>query len=98
MKILIIENGQEPREADIENTLQAMHTVVGGYIETVRLNHNTILVCNEEGKLIGLTPNRRIGKDIICGTFFIAGSDAEDFRDLTFKQIQQYTAFFRISA
>ena len=35
------------------------------------------LICNEDGKLLGLEPNRRIGQDVIVGTFFLANSDLE---------------------
>ena len=31
--------------------------------------------CNEEGKLIDLPGNRRVGDDIIAGTFYVCGSD-----------------------
>ena len=41
--------------------------------------------CNEEGKLIGMEGNRRIGdgSSIIAGPFFICGTTEEDFRGLT---------------
>jgi hypothetical protein len=35
MKILIVESGKHPREADIPHTLEEMQRVVGGYIEAV---------------------------------------------------------------
>ena len=36
MKVLIVEPGKYPREADIEHTLEAEQAVVGGTIETMR--------------------------------------------------------------
>ena len=35
MKVLIVEPGKYPREADIEHTLEAEQAVVGGTIEVV---------------------------------------------------------------
>ncbi len=35
MKVLIVEPGKYPREADIEHTLEAEQAVVGGTIEAV---------------------------------------------------------------
>ena len=53
------------------------------------------LVCNEEGKLMGLAGNRRVGRDIISGTFFLAGdTDYGEFCSLTQKQLNQFSQRF----
>ena len=84
MKILVVEPNEEPKRADIPHMLGAMQQVVGGYIEAVYpFDDPVVLVCDEEGKLNGKTPNLYIpGKDIIVGTFFICGDGEEDFTDL----------------
>jgi hypothetical protein len=46
-----------------------------GLIEFVYLEDNVSILCNEEGKLIGLTPNRRLGDDILCGVFYVVVED-----------------------
>ena len=38
-------------------TLEEMHGFVGGYIEVLQFEDGTIMVFNEEGKLIGLPYN-----------------------------------------
>ena len=55
-----------------------------------------VIVCNEEGKIYGLPPNRDIGHDIIVGNFFLVGDDAEigEDRSLTEEQIAKYTKYF----
>lgn len=57
IKIILKKVGEEPRIAYIPNTLEAMQELVGGYIETVTLASDFIVVCNEEGRLIGLPNN-----------------------------------------
>lgn len=105
MKVLLVEPGQKPRSVEIENSLEAKQTAVGGLIEVVSPpNHpdDAVLICNEEGKLIGLKPNRKIcldngtPYDIICGTFFIcrAPADSEGFEELTEEQIALYTKMY----
>ena len=48
MKVLIVEPGKHPREADIEHTLEAEQTVVGGTIEAVYpWQDSACIVCNE---------------------------------------------------
>ena len=97
MKILIVEPGQKPRRADIPHTLQEMQQTVGGYIEIIHPFEDTVaLVCDEEGKLKGYELNRDIvGKDIIAGTFFLAGIDEEDLTDLSDELAEKYEALFR---
>ena len=58
------------------------------------------VVCNEEGKNLGLPFNRPLldehglPYDIICGTFFVAGLGAEDFASLTDEQIDYWLRRF----
>lgn len=70
--VLKVEPGKSPETVTMPNTLDAMQKMVGGYIEVLPLS-DVCLVCNEDGKLMGLEGNRRLGNDIIVGTFFLAG-------------------------
>ncbi len=48
MKVLIVEPGKYPREADIGHTLEAEQAVVGGTIEAVYpWRDSACIVCNE---------------------------------------------------
>lgn len=38
-------------------SLDEMKAIVGGYIEILPIGENLLMVCNEEGKLIGLPTN-----------------------------------------
>lgn len=97
IRILVVEPGKAPYAATIENTLEGMQSVVGGYIEYVPLTDDwtASLYCNDEGKINGLPPNRRLGNDIIAGTFFICGSDDGEYDcSLTDEQIAHYKGRF----
>lgn len=95
IRVLVVEPMKEPKVEYIENTLDGMQRVVGGLIEEIDLNDNTVLVCNEEGKLMNLQANRRVGRDVIAGTFFIAGDDgSEDLVSLTDEQVNEYKERF----
>lgn len=86
----------------IENTLAAKQEFIGGYIETIFPfeDPNVVLICNEEGKIAGLTLNRLVEmngvRDIIAGSFLIAGVDDEEgeFISLTPEQQQEYQWIF----
>lgn len=97
MRILIVEPQKQPYVKDIENDFRAMQAVVGGPIEYSYLTDDAHIYCNEEGKLLGLTGNRRIDNgDVIAGTFFICGNNGygEDI-SLTDEQVAQYTERFK---
>jgi len=65
-------------------------------IENVTLEHNINLICNEEGKLRNLQPNRIINNDCIVGTFFIAKQKGEKLVSLNEKEIAKYKDMFKI--
>ena len=82
LRILIVEPKKPPREAIIANTLDAMQSVVDGLIQAVYpFSDPVALICNDEGKFLGLPPNRVLRDesgnvyDIICGTFFTVRRD-----------------------
>lgn len=60
IKVIMVEPMKEPCPAEVENTLEGLQKAVGGYIETVYLEDYIVLVCNEEGKLLGLPGNRSL--------------------------------------
>ncbi len=88
MRAIIKEVGKTPCVEDIENTLEALKTLVGGYIEVVRMEDNILLICNEEGKLKQLPPNFAMGHDVIVGTaVFVSFDGGEDFAGLNDEQM-----------
>ena len=60
MKIILVKPFTQPYTTEIKGDLESMQAIVGGYIEAVYPfdDQEIALVCNEEGKLEGLTPNR----------------------------------------
>lgn len=88
MRILKVEPGKVPYEKEIENNLQSVQAEVKGKFQPVYLENDIVLCCNEEGKFYGMAPNRRLGRDIICGPFFLVGDDRQsDFISLTDEQV-----------
>lgn len=79
--------GRFPEVIDVENTLEALQEQVGGYIEIVTFAEDACVICNEEGRLLGLEPCCRfLGVDFV-GTILMAGVDGDTFTDLADKQI-----------
>ena len=90
ISVILIEPGKYPKLIEIEDTLEAMQETVGGYIEEyMPFDDEVAIICNEEGKLSGMQGNRRLGKDIIAGPFFIVGEDGDEFRSLTDEETKE---------
>ena len=94
IRVLKIEPGTAPEIVTMPNMLDAFQAAVGGYIETVGLDANVALVCNEKGKLIGLPANRQVGGDIIAGTFLIVGAEYGEFCSLSDADAAHYAEQF----
>lgn len=101
MKVLIVEPERPCRAQEIPDTLEAMQAIVGGHLQAVYpFREEVALICNEDGKNMGLPHNRPLTNDwgvpydMICGTFFLAGVGAENFVSLTEEQIQKYKSLY----
>lgn len=88
IRVLVKEPGKEAELREMPNTLKALQSAVGGYIETVTFAEDCTLVVNEEGKLKGLPPNFLFFGDVIAGTAVLVGVDGEEFCSLTDEQVQ----------
>ena len=103
MRVLVIEPEHRPEVREIDGSLKAMQSVVGGLIQPIYpFDDPVALVCNDEGKLMGLPANRglrdRDGQiyDIVCGTFLLCGAppDSDHFTGLSSEQIERYRKRF----
>lgn len=94
IRVLKVEPGRAPEEVTMPNTLEAFQSAVGGYIETLGLDGGVMLICNEDGKTAGLSANRRIGRDIIAGTFLIVCAEDGEFCSLTDGAAAHYAERF----
>jgi|LSQX01.1.fsa_nt_gb hypothetical protein len=102
IKVLMVEPHEIPRVTTIATDLDSLQKAVSkgadtqGLIEIIPLEPGVCLICNEDGKLIGLEGNRRIGNDIIAGVFYVAGDSVSKLKSLTEAQISKYTKLFYV--
>lgn len=102
MTVVMVRPGEEAQITQIPNTLEQMQTAVGGDIEAVYpFDDPVVLICNEEGKNLGLPLNRGLhgsdGRlyDILVGDFFVAGLKADNFGSLAPELAQKYQQHFK---
>ncbi len=101
IKALMVKPNERPCAVELYNDLDSLQKAVSigadyqGLIEFVYLEDNVSILCNEEGKLIGLEANRRLGKDILCGVFYVVAEDEEgNLISLTAEQERKYSNMF----
>lgn len=104
MRVLVVEPERRPELREIDGSLESMQGIVGGLIQPIYPFHEpaVALVCNDEGKYMGLPANRGLRDenghiyDIVFGTFFLCGApaDSSHFTSLTPDQIERYRKQF----
>lgn len=103
MRILLVEPGKTPVLKEVDGSLKSMQEIVGGTIQVLYpFAEPVALVCNDEGKLLGLPLNRALrdekGRiyDIVAGTFFLCGAPegSDRFESLTEEQASYFRKQF----
>jgi hypothetical protein len=101
IKALMVVPGKHPVVTVLNDDLDSLQKAVSigadyqGLIEIIGIGNGDCILCNEEGKLIGLEGNRRVGGDVIAGVFYIM-SEGEDGElvSLSEEKIKYYTEKF----
>ena len=101
LSVLKIAPGQYPQQVEIDNNLKALQEAVGGTIAAVYPFADPVaIICNDDGKLMGLPLNRALRDengemyDAIAGDFLVVGLGEEDFASLTPELAQKYEQLF----
>ncbi len=101
LSVLEVAPGQYPKQIEISNKLESLQQEVGGTIDAVYPFADPVaIVCNDEGKLLGLPMNRALrdehgqAYDVIAGTFLVVGLGEEDFAPLSPELAQKYEEHF----
>lgn len=81
IKVVVKEPGKPFEVREVKNTLGQLQELVGGYIEAVTLTTDLAIICNEEGRLLGLPENAACGT-MWSGTVALVGVDGDEFDDV----------------
>ena len=91
-RVVYVEPGKPACEKQIGTRLEDLQAAVGGCIECVYAHDDqTLIVGNDEAKLLGMEGNRRLENgSILAGPFFVVGVQGENFRSLTDEETSLY--------
>ena len=96
IRVVVKNVGEPPRVQIIENELEVIQGIVGGYIETFPLTDDIYIILNEEGKLMGLEPNLVVPchnnqTEVIVGNVILVSIEESDFAGLSIEHLIQLT-------
>lgn len=96
MRVLIKRVGEPIKEFEIDSGLDSFQKFVGGYIEPVQITDNVYVICNEEGKLLGMDGNLYMSSkkygiyDCIVGdVIFARFNDDGEYESLTDEDVNE---------
>lgn len=97
IRVICCEPGRTARAVRVGTTLGDLQKAVGGMIEMCYpFGEEVCIVCNDEGKINGMRPNRAIYgeenevRDIIFGPFLICGVRGPELTSLSEDQLERY--------
>ena len=82
MRVIMCPVDRAPYVTWIEDSLENLQRTVGGYIECVTFAKDAVIICNEEGRLMGLPENKSLFLSGFRGDCFICGIDGESLVSL----------------
>lgn len=100
IKVLKVEPHKRPEQVYLNTDLDSLQKAVSigcdsqGLIEIIPIERGVCLLCNEEGKLLGLEGNRRFGNDILTGVFYVTGDKNGSLQSLSEYDMKKYTKLF----
>lgn len=99
--VLVVEPEKVPYVKEIDPGLKSLQNEVDGWIEAVYPFEDPVaIICNEEGKMNGMPPNRALydedgqAYDIVAGQFLVVGLTEDNFGSLTDEQIKKFSDRF----
>lgn len=102
LKVLVVEPDKEPYVKFIEPGYRSLQAEVDGTIQGVYPFADPVgIICNDDGKWMGMPLNRALRDDqgtvydIVAGTFVIAGVSEDDYCSMDDSMIEKYTHMFK---
>lgn len=81
ISVLIKETGKKPRHVNISDTLTNLQKKVDGYIETVTIAEDAVVICDENGRLRDKPWCCTVCGVALVGTVILCGVDGDEFAD-----------------
>ena len=96
LRCILVKVFEQPKVIEIEHNLSTLQNYVGGLIDIVEIEEDVVIIINDEGKLLGLSPNLVLYefRDIIVGDFLVVGQKNGETISLSEEKIEKYMKRF----
>lgn len=91
IQVILKRPGEAPCMVLVENELRPLQDLVEGYIETVRLFSDTVILCNEEALLLYMPYNCKISGIKFHGPIAFVGTKRDEFGSVPMDLIKLHT-------
>ena len=96
LRCILVKVFEQPKVIEIEHNLSTLQNYVGGLIDIVEIEEDVDIIINDEGKLLGLSPNLVLYefRDIIVGDFLDKKKKNGETISLSEEKIEKYMKRF----
>ena len=103
MRIVRVQPMKSAEIIDVDGSYDSFRKEIGGMVErTFPFDDPVVIICNEDGKHMGLQPNRSVRYksgyvDVIVGTFLLTGLKKNlEEKSLSIELAEKYRKMFEI--
>lgn len=82
IKVITKQPGEMPHSVWMSPELENLQGYVGGYIEMFSVSADCVIICNEEGKILGYPYNFTLQGEDFVGPVIFAGVNGEELCDI----------------
>lgn len=91
LDVIYVEPNLPAYKAEVRNELEDIQKAVKGCFQIVYNSDDTLIVCNDEAKILNMDGNRHIeGGGVIAGPFFVTAEKEDDFSSLSKEEQEKY--------
>lgn len=85
IRVIVKPVGLKAHVEYVENELKAFQSLVGGFIEAVTIAEDTVILCDEDGRLKGKPYNCEVAGINFVGDIALVGVSGEEFTGTAVK-------------
>ncbi len=90
IRVIYVEPNKPAVVGEMQRNLNGIQHAVQGHFEQVYMDDDTVVLCNENGKLNGMQGNRHYnnGENVIAGPFVVVRAGYDDYESLNEEQVE----------
>lgn len=90
IKVIVKDPGKDPEVMEIQNDLKVLQELVGGYVQSVTMADDLMMLMDDDGRMKGKNANVFFTKydDFIFGPVVFTGVNGKEFASISDKYLE----------